>query len=47
VEKADTLLTIRRRGKIESLNAAVAAGICIHGIVEKLNMKPTGDEGEE
>lgn len=46
-EQAEESVTIPRRGGVESLNAVVAAGICIHGIVTELNRRPKGSEGEE
>ncbi len=46
-ERADELVTVPRRGGVESLNAVVAVGICVYGIVTELNRQPRGSEGEE
>jgi TrmH family RNA methyltransferase len=44
---ADATVTIPRGGEVESLNAAVAAGICLYCAVRKLHSPPQGDDGEE
>lgn len=44
---ADALITVPRGGKVDSLNAAVAAGICIYWAVRKLNTSEKGEDGEE
>ncbi|MCX7597630.1 MAG: RNA methyltransferase [Armatimonadetes bacterium] len=44
---ADAIMTISRSGKVDSLNAAVAAGICIYWAVGQLNKSGKGKDGEE
>lgn len=44
---AQAIVTIPRGGKVDSLNAAVAAGICIYWAVQQLNTAAKGEDGEE
>lgn len=47
LKAADAVITVPRGGKIDSLNAAVAAGICIYWAVRKVNTLEKGEDGEE
>jgi len=40
-QRAQGLVTIPRRGKVESLNAAIAAGICLYEITRQLDKQHT------
>lgn len=47
MERADVRIGVKRRGRVESLNAAVAAALCIYRIVETIEATGKGDDGEE